>query len=93
MTSNTPITLAYDGVEQDLRGEDRGGAGVVVVGGDLDKVDADDVALFGQAVDQFEDLVVEEPAVRGGAGAGGDGGVEAVDVDGQVVVDALCARG
>ncbi len=69
--TRSTLTSGYgrwpDGVQQDLRGQDRGGSGMVVVGGDLNQVDADDVALFRQAVDQFEDFVVEEPAVRGGA--------------------------
>lgn len=34
-------------VEQDLGGKDSGGAGGIVIGGDLDQIDADDVVFLG----------------------------------------------
>ena len=76
-------------VHQQLCGKEGGGSADVVVGRDLNEVDADDVAALGKALKQFQDFVIEEAAVRGRSGARRDGGVEAVDVDGEVVARAF----
>ena len=58
---------------------------MVVVGRDLDKVQADDGATLGKSGEQLEAFIVDEAAVRGRAGSGRDGRIKAVDVDGDVV--------
>ncbi|KAL1997989.1 hypothetical protein VTN02DRAFT_251 [Thermoascus thermophilus] len=73
-----------DDLKGDLGGGQGGGlAGVVVAGADLDDVGADDVQPLDAAQDADE-LARGPAAGLGGAGARGGGGVEDVDVDGQV---------
>ena len=62
-------------VHQELRREEGRRAALVVVGRHLDEVEADDVALFGQALEDLQYLVIKEAAVARRAGAGRDRGV------------------
>ena len=55
----------------------------------LDQVDADHFTLAWQALEDFKHLVIEKAAVARGAGAGRDGRVEAVDIDGAIVAHAI----
>jgi hypothetical protein len=57
-------------LQQHLRREDRGRAGVVVVGRDLHEVDAHHLAPRGQPRQKLQHLVVEEAAVGWRAGPG-----------------------
>ena len=60
---------------------------MVVVRRDLHQIDADHASSAAEAVEELKDLVVQKPAVRRRAGAGGDGGIETVDIDAQVMVN------
>src|SRR3990167_8066291 len=89
--AGTLVEDETDAVEQQLRGQNRGDPGRIVGRRHLNQIHADDLALaaLGQRLDDFQHLVVEEAAMAGGAGTGGDRGVEAIDVDGDVVIDTL----
>lgn len=56
-------------IHQELGREKGGRAGLIVVRGNLDKVDADDLALFGQPLKQLKDFVVKKAAMTGRARA------------------------
>ena len=55
-----------------LRRENGGRSRPVVIGRDLDKVHADDVAKPAEAVDELQNLVVQKAAVGWRSGAGRD---------------------
>jgi len=76
-------------VQQKLCREDGGGACGVVIGGNLDEVDAHHLMGLGHRLQQFQHFVVEKAAVAGRAGARCDGGAEGVDVDGDIDAGAL----
>ena len=74
---------APEGVADDPGGDQRGDLGVVVGRRALDDLDAGQRAGVGDDLDELQDLARQEPARLGPAGAGHEGGVEAVDVEGQ----------
>ena len=67
----------------DVAGGDAGDLGVVVGRGDLDDVGADEVQAA-EAAQDLQQFAAGDAAGLRGAGAGGVGGVEHVDVDGDV---------
>ena len=71
-------------VQQKLCREDGGGACGVVIGGNLDEVDAHHLMGLGHRLQQFQHFVVEKAAVAGRAGARRDGGAEGINVDGDI---------
>src|SRR6266545_1035054 len=78
-----------DGVEQQLCGEDRRRARVVVVRSDFDQVDTNHLALQRQSGKDLQSLVIRQSAMARRARSWRDGRVEAVDIDGQVIPHAL----
>lgn len=76
-------------VHQELGGEKRRRSRVVVVGRDLDKVDADDVALLGEPLKDLQDFIVEKTAVARCSRARRDRRVKAIDIDGRVLAYAV----
>ena len=57
--------------------------------GQVQLIDAHNLAATGNPLENLHDLPVEEAPVARRARAGRDGGVERVNVDGDVVADAL----
>src|SRR6266571_2849523 len=67
-----------------MRRRDSGDLSVIVGRTNLDQVDSDDAGAGGEAAEDGEEFAAGEPAGFGGAGAGGVGRVEDVDVDRDV---------
>ena len=63
-----------DEIEKKLRGKRCRAAGEIIIGGHLDQIDTDDITPLCQAIQKFKDFIIEEPPMRGGAGAAGDRG-------------------
>ena len=71
---------APERVHEDLGGENAGRAGRIVIRRDLDQIEPDNIATFGEAVDEFQDFVIEKAAVARRAGSGRDRRVESIYV-------------
>src|ERR1019366_8264954 len=72
-------------IQQHLCREKGGAAAGVIVGRYLAQIHADDFAPFGEPLQDFHDVVVEEAAVARRSGSRRNGGIETIDVDRHVV--------
>ena len=71
-------------IQQDLRRKDRRRPRWIIVGRNLNQIDADDFVALGHGVHHFQYIIIQEPAVAGRSCAGRNGWAEGINIDGDI---------